>query len=450
MKICSQGAAGMVTGSCHLVETDGLKFLIDCGMFQGNAQESKMNWEEFSFDPTQIDFVILTHSHIDHCGRLPLLVKRGFSGRVFVTRPAADVAEVMLLDSARIQEADSERRNRKLLRAGDDPVEPLYSEDDALDAISMLNPIEFEQKQSIGDVSFSLHPAGHLLGAAYVKIDIEGRSVVFSGDIGHKHTLLYDRPDPVGECDIMVVETTYGNRMHTNMDKREQMLYDEVLETLDRGGNVIIPAFSVGRTQEVIYTLNKMQRKDGRLSKYRIFSDSPLSIEATELYLKHIDYLKEPLEPKDFHMGNLKYIKNAQESALLNTDKDPKVIISSSGMCEGGRILHHLKHYLWRDSTKVIFVGYQGEDTLGRKILTGAPKVTIMGDTVAVKAQIQYVDGFSGHADKEGIMEFIDSAQGLEEVVLIHGEKESLDEMKKSLSGRFNTTISRIYEDIIF
>jgi metallo-beta-lactamase family protein len=448
MKITSHGAAGLVTGSCHHIKTKESEFLIDCGMFQGLISEEKLNYEDFKFDPNLIDFVILTHAHVDHCGRLPLLYKKGFRGKIFMTRPTYDIASLMLLDSAKIQSAEVERQNRKYMRAGLDPVSPIYTEEDVYETISYFYPIDFDRRFVEKDVEFELKKAGHLLGAGFVKIYSENKTIVFSGDIGHEDTLLNLPPDEVGSTDVMFIESTYGDRYHKDFDTRETRLYNETLATLKSGGTVLIPAFSVGRTQEVIYALNKIQEQNKELLKYNIYSDSPLSIEATDIYFKNLDYLRPEIEKSDFMMGNLRYIKSPQESVKLNLDPTPKVIISASGMCDAGRIQHHLKHYLWQSSSKVIFVGYQAEDTLGRKILDGFEKVSLLGENIVVRAKVVKLDGFSGHADKKGLLKFIHSAKGLKKIFLIHGEESSLNEMKDTLKESYDAKIVNIFETI--
>lgn len=441
MKIQFCGASTSVTGSCHLITTDNFKILLDCGQFQGNKALDAMNYEEFPFNPAEVDYMILSHAHIDHCGRIPLLVKRGFKGNIYCTDATADLVEVMLKDSGYIHEKEAEWQNRKNERAGKPLVEPLYTYNDALDALQYIKPVLYDQLVELNpELRIVFNDAGHILGSAITELWItEGdhtAKVVFSGDLGVMERPILRNPTIIKKADYVIMETTYGNRLHPNNSLDVQQLLDIILKTSRRGGTTVIPSFAVGRTQELIYELNNFYdhhpEYQADLENLMVYVDSPMATTTTEVFRKNAQVFDEEMkelitsgdDPLDFK--NLKFTRTTDDSKQLNMNRVPKVIISASGMCEAGRIRHHLKHNLWDEKSSVIFVGYQAEGTMGRLLLDGTDKVTLFGEEVQVKAEIHNLEGFSGHADRDGLYSWL---AGFEKqpkhVFLVHGETES-------------------------
>ncbi len=441
MKIQFCGAATGVTGSCHLITTEKHKILLDCGQFQGGKTREAMNYEPFPFDPAEIDYMILSHAHIDHCGRIPLLVKRGFKGDIYCTDATADLVDVMLKDSGYIHEKEAEWKNRKNERAGRPAVEPLYTFNDAVDSLKFIKPVLYDQLIELNDeMKFVFNDAGHILGSAITELWIteEGQTskIVFSGDLGVMDRPILRDPTIIKKADYVIMETTYGNRVHPSNSLDVTKLMDIIRETAKRGGTTVIPSFAVGRTQELIYELNRVYDSDSEYRKdfenLMVYVDSPMATTATEVFKKNAqvfddetkEYITKGDNPLDFK--NLKFTRTSQESMWLNTDPTPKVIISASGMCDAGRIRHHLKHNLWNRKSSIIFVGYQAEGTLGRMLLDGAKEVTLFGENIRVNAQIHNLEGFSGHADKDGLLAWLSGFQKVpKHVFLVHGEEES-------------------------
>lgn len=441
MKIQFCGAAMGVTGSCHLITTEKHKILLDCGQFQGSKTREAMNYEPFPFDPAEIDYMILSHAHIDHCGRIPLLVKRGFKGEIYCTDATADLVEVMLKDSGYIHEKEAEWKNRKNERAGRPAVEPLYTFNDAMDSLKFIKPVLYDQLIELNDeMKFVFNDAGHILGSAITELWIteEGKTskIVFSGDLGVMDRPILRNPTIIKKADYVIMETTYGNRVHPSNSLDVTRLMDIIRDTAKRGGTTVIPSFAVGRTQELIYELNRVYDSDSEYRKdfenLMVYVDSPMATTATEVFKRNAQvfddetkaYITKGDNPLDFK--NLKFTRTSQESMWLNSDPTPKVIISASGMCDAGRIRHHLKHNLWNRKSSIIFVGYQAEGTLGRLLLDGAKEVTLFGENVQVNAQIHNLEGFSGHADKDGLFTWLSGFQKVpKHVFLVHGEEES-------------------------
>ena len=441
MKIKFCGASTGVTGSCHLITTDKHKLLLDCGQFQGGKSIEKLNSEPFPFDPEEIEWVVLSHAHIDHCGRLPLLVKRGFRGQIYCTDATADLLEVMLRDSAYIHEKDAEWQTRKNLRSGKPPAEPLYTIDDAEEALKLVKPVLYDQLVELApEIKIVFNDAGHILGSAITELWVtEGENtskIVFSGDLGVPHRPILRDPVKIKKADYVIMETTYGNRVHPANSTSIDELIHITLDTVKRGGSVIIPSFAVGRTQELIYQFNMFYEQNPQyqsiLEDVNVYIDSPMATTATEVFKRNAQVFDEETKqyilsgdnPLDFK--NLKFTRNTADSMMLNADKTPKIIISASGMCEAGRIRHHLKHNLWDSRNSIVFVGYQAEGTLGRMLIEGASEVKLFGETIAVKAQIHNLEGFSGHADMNGLLDW---AGGFKmkpkQIFLVHGELES-------------------------
>lgn len=453
MKIKFCGAAISVTGSCHLIITDKYKILLDCGQFQGGKAMEELNYMDFGFDPSEIDYMFLSHAHIDHCGRIPLLVKRGFKGNIYCTDATADLADIMLKDSGYIHEKEAEWKNRKAERAGRKFIEPLYTYKDAAASIEFLKPVLYGQTIEINeDIRVRFKDAGHILGSAIIELWIkEARKeskIVFSGDLGVKGRPILRDPEFIEEADFVIMETTYGNRVHPNNENSVKDLIDIILRTKERGGTVVIPSFAVGRTQELIYQLNMFYEENedyrDRLEDLTVYVDSPMATNATEIFRRNAqvfdeetkEYILKGDNPLDFK--NLKFTRTSDESRMLNFDPSPKVIISASGMCEAGRIKHHLKHNLWDPKNSVVFVGYQAEGTLGRSIVNGDKDVSIFGEKIHINAEIYNLEGFSGHADREGLLEWISSfTKAPKEIFLVHGEEKSkkdfADSIKKAL-----------------
>lgn len=447
MKIKFCGASEGVTGSCHLISTEEHKILLDCGQFQGGKAMEAMNREAFPFTPEEIECVVLSHAHIDHCGRLPLLVKRGFRGQIYCTDATADLLEVMLRDSAYIHEKDAETQSRKNARKGKPPVEPLYTIKDAEAALTLVKPVLYDQLIEINpEIKIVFNDAGHILGSAITELwitEAESTSkIVFSGDLGVMNRPILRNPTKIKKADYVIMETTYGNRIHEPNATSIDQLIKITIDTVKRGGSVIIPSFAVGRTQELIYQFNLFYEEHPEYRQYlenvNVYIDSPMATTATEVFKRNAQVFDEETKarilsgdnPLDFK--NLKFTRNTADSQMLNNDKTPKVIISASGMCEAGRIRHHLKHNLWDSRNSIVFVGYQAEGTLGRLLIEGAKEVKLFGETVVVKAEIHNLEGFSGHADQKGLFEWISSFEKKpKQVFLVHGETDSKKDFAK-------------------
>lgn len=454
MKIQFCGAAMGVTGSCHLITTEKHKILLDCGQFQGSKTREAMNYEPFPFDPAEIDYMILSHAHIDHCGRIPLLVKRGFKGEIYCTDATADLVEVMLKDSGYIHEKEAEWKNRKNERAGRPAVEPLYTFNDAMDSLKFIKPVLYDQLIELNDeMKFVFNDAGHILGSAITELWIteEGKTskIVFSGDLGVMDRPILRNPTIIKKADYVIMETTYGNRVHPSNSLDVTRLMDIIRETAKRGGTTVIPSFAVGRTQELIYELNRVYDSDSEYRKdfenLMVYVDSPMATTATEVFKRNAQvfddetkaYITKGDNPLDFK--NLKFTRTSQESMWLNSDPTPKVIISASGMCDAGRIRHHLKHNLWRKECTILFVGYQAVGTLGRKLVESKPEsVRLFGENVEVNARIEVLAGISGHADMNGLLNWIDGfKEKPSHIFVVHGEDSVTDSFAATITDRF-------------
>lgn len=448
MKMTFIGAAHEVTGSCTYLEACGKRFLVDFGMEQGRDVYENVR---IPCAPSQIDFVLLTHAHIDHSGLLPLLAAGGFHGQIHSTAATANLCEIMLRDSAHIQSFEAEWKNRKAKRSGKEITEPLYTMQDAETAISLFVQHAYQEKIRLADgIEMRFLDAGHLLGSASIEIWLteneQTRKIIFSGDIGNINQPLIADPTYPDAADFAVMESTYGNRLHERPADYVQALAEVVNETFAKGGNVVIPSFAVGRTQELLYFFRQIKER-GLVTVYpnfEVYVDSPLAIEATEIFNRNqescfdaeaIAYVRSGKNPIQF--PGLKTAVTSDESKAINFSKDCRVIISASGMCEAGRIKHHLKHNLWRQECTVVFVGYQAEGTLGRALVEGAQKVTLFGEEIKVKAQIRQLPGISGHADKNGLITWITHIQGLKRVFVNHGESTAMDEFTQTLNSEY-------------
>lgn len=452
MKIEFCGASTGVTGSCHLLTSGDHKILLDCGQFQGGKAQEAMNYEPFPFDASEIECVVLSHAHIDHCGRLPLLMKRGFRGKIYCTDATADLLDVMLKDSGYIHEKDAEWQNRKAERSGRKKVEPLYTYEDSVKTLELVQPVLYDQLINLNDdMRIVFNDAGHILGSAIIELWVkegDGESkIVFSGDLGMTDRPILRDPTYIKKADYVIMETTYGDRVHPANSTSIEQLLDIVLKTIKRGGTVVIPSFAVGRTQELIFEFNKFYdehseyRKD--LDKVMVYVDSPMATTATEVFRKNAqafdeetrEYILKGDNPLDFK--NLRFTRSTAESQALNMDKEPKVIISASGMCEAGRIRHHLKHNLWDSRNSVIFVGYQAEGTLGRALINGAKEITLFGEEIQVNAEIYNLEGFSGHADRNALFAWAAAfRQKPKQIFLVHGEHDAKVSFAKLLEEK--------------
>ena len=450
LQVC--GAAREVTGSNYVVEVGQTRFLVDCGMHQGGEKEEALNFAPFPFDPEEIAFVLLTHAHIDHSGRLPRLVRAGYSGPIYATSPTCDLAEIMLLDSAYIQEMEAEWRTRKARRAGRGGPEPLYDQEDARKTIRLLKPVEYSKPVQLAPgVTAVFHDAGHILGSAFLELQLEEQGeqvkVLFSGDVGQPDQPIIRDPDFVKQTDYLLLESTYGDRLHER-DGRPQDELAEILKQAKReGGNVIIPAFAVGRTQELLYFLREIIEQHHL--DMPIYVDSPLASRATEVYRKHREAFDEEAwklvdEPGGiFDFPQLHYTQSADESRALN-GKRGVVIISASGMADAGRVRHHLKHNLWRPEAHVVIVGFQAQGTLGRRLLDGDKRVRIFGEEIAVKAHIDEISGLSAHADQAQLLDWASHFAPPRLTILIHGELQSALTLERLLEEKlhFNVVVA--------
>lgn len=455
MKITFLGATKTVTGSNFLVEGAGKRFLVDCGMWQGKAEHEMENSQEFEFNPSEIDFMLLTHAHIDHSGRIPKLYNEGFTGKIYATKATCDLCEIMLPDSGHIQEIEIEWRNRKRMREGKQALPPLYTAEDALRSMEVFEPVDYDDIIEIDDnISVRFNDAGHMLGSAVIELWVfeNGKTVktVFTGDLGNNDLPLLDSPTMIDNADYVIMESTYGNRLHMKNLEKANMFLDIVSETLDNGGTVVIPSFAVGRTQEILYEIDVLKEEKGQdeefAKKYQtimrapVYVDSPLAISATEVFKKNTELFEEEIQEKmksgdhPLEFPGLKFTVTADESKALNESNESSIIISASGMCEVGRIKHHLKHNLWNPKSTILFVGYQAPGTLGRSIVDGAEKVKIFGEEIAVNARIEYIEGYSGHADQEWLLNFIYSfINKPKHVFLVHGEEEGQLVLKQKI-----------------
>ncbi|MDE6088958.1 MAG: MBL fold metallo-hydrolase [Oscillospiraceae bacterium] len=438
MKIKFIGAAHEVTGSCTYLEINQFRILVDFGMEQGRDVYENA---QIPCAPGKIDYVLLTHAHIDHSGLLPLLYAGGFQGEIHTTDATASLCSIMLRDSAHIQEFEAQWRNRKAQRNGEEPYIPLYTMEDAVGAISLLRSHKYNQKFTLCEgVEVRFIDAGHLLGSASIEIwateNDQTRKLVFSGDIGNLNQPLIRDPEYITQADYVIMESTYGDRKHERPADYVTALAQVLQRTFDRGGSVIIPSFAVGRTQELLYFLRQIKEQNliQNYADFPVFMDSPLAIEATSIFLKNqnscydaeaLHYVEQGINPLTF--PDLILATTPEESRAINFDKRRKVIISASGMCEAGRIKHHLKHNLWQPQNMILFVGYQAYGTLGRSLVEGAASVKLFGETVQVAAEIKQLPGISGHADVDGLTKWISQIQNPEHVFIIHGESDVMD-----------------------
>ena len=449
MKLSFHGADHDVTGSCHLVESMGCRILIDCGLFQGSRELNEENAGDFGFDASAIDFLLLTHAHLDHCGRIPLLQKRGFKGEIITTGATHELARLVMLDSAHLQEEDSRRRSVKLGRRGADPgpAAPLYTTLDATNSLA-----RFGRAADYG-TPVSLRPglratwfdAGHILGSASILLETDEpgatKRIVFSGDLGHAGGPLLRDPMPPTSSDAVVMETTYGDRLHAPREGCVDELYSAILDTFTRGGNVVIPTFALERAQEILFYLNRGVAANHLPPSMQVYLDSPMAISATEIFSKYPEYLKPNAASlfsngqDPFHLPGLHFTREVADSIAINKIHSGAVIMAGAGMISGGRIRHHLKQNLWRPESSVVFVGYAAQGTPARQIIDGAKSIRIFDEQVAVRAQIHLISGFSAHADRDGLLGWRNAISGVNTTFLVHGEQPVMQSFAKLLPG---------------
>lgn len=446
MKVTFFGAARTVTGSKHLITTNsGKNFLLDCGLFQNKGAEKDNR--HLGFDPMILDYVVLSHAHIDHSGALPILCKQGFAKPIYCTRATYDLCRIMLADSAKIQENDIQYINKKRIAKGEEPIEPLYTQDDVEDCLKLFHPVEYDKWFTIDDeVKVLFTDAGHILGSAVVSLRIkedENRTIplLFTGDLGRPGDLILKDPEQAPQADYVISESTYGNRLHEGREDTRQRLHDIVVDTcVRRKGKVIIPAFSLGRTQELVYTLDRM-RTDGILPPVKVYVDSPLAINATGIMRKHPECFNDDIrdymqrDPDPFGFSNLTYIQNVQDSIALNDMHEPCIIISASGMMEAGRIKHHVKNNISDDRNTILMVGFVAANTLGDQLQRGVKKVRIFGEEYDVEAKIEQLHAYSAHADYSEMLSWMgcQNPKLVKRLFLVHGEYEAQKEYKEKL-----------------
>ena len=464
MKVTFCGATKTVTGSNFLVEGAGKKFLVDCGLYQGGAKDEIKNEEPFPYDINEIDFMLLTHAHIDHSGRIPKLYKEGYRNPIYATNATCDLCAIMLPDSGHIQETETEWKNRKRIRRGEEELVPIYDAETAAKSLELFKGEPYNQIIELDDdIHVRFNDAGHMLGSSTIEIWIrengENKKIVFSGDLGNNDIPLLAEPTMIQDADFLVMESTYGNRLHIKNENKAKTFINIVTDTIKNGGTVVIPSFAVGRTQEILYELNKIkdseddspefERKYRLLMNTPVYVDSPLAISATEVFKENMDLFDEETQklirrgdnPLEF--PGLKFTQTVEESKALNESNESAIIISASGMCEVGRIKHHLKHNIWNPKNTILFVGYQAPGTLGRKIVDGAKTVKIFGEEVAVNARVEYIEGYSGHADQAGLLHFVDSfVKKPNHIFLVHGEEESQKALRDKINENFDLPVS--------
>ncbi len=450
MKIKFLGAARTVTGSCYIMETQGHRFAVDCGMHQGNAEIDKRNWDMTAYEPATLEFCIVTHAHIDHSGLLPRLVKKGFQGPIYTTPPTKELLEILLSDSAHIQETEAQWKSRKQARHGDKSGDPLYTQKDAEMTFTHLQAVPYGKPFSpFAGLNLTFRDAGHILGASMVEMVVqeEGREskLIFSGDIGRPAQLLMEDATIERKADFLFMESTYGDRNHKNEDDSLEELAQAIAYSYKNREKVIIPAFALERTQEIIYTLYLLS-KQGRLpADMPVFVDSPLAIKATHIFQRFKEYLDKKTQAilkegdNPLNLAQLHFTETTKESMAINELGGPAVVISASGMADAGRIKHHLRHNLWRPGASVVFVGFQAQGTTGRKIIDGAEKVRIFQEEIAVKAKVFTINGFSAHAGQSQLLDWLGNFQSPDmQVFLVHGEQSSQKLFAEKIKERFH------------
>ncbi|MFH1481158.1 MAG: MBL fold metallo-hydrolase [Pseudomonadota bacterium] len=452
IRVSCLGGVGSVTGSSYLVESStGKKVLVDCGLFQGGRQMEDRNWLDWGFDPKQIQTLFLTHAHIDHSGRIPKLVKDGFRGKIITSPPTAELCQIMLLDGAHIQEMDAEWRSRKNRRQGKKDLSPLYTTEDAEESLTLFSPVERDRIiQAEEGIRARLRNAGHILGSSILELWLEEShgaiKIVFSGDLGKKDQLIVRDPFEIFDADYLFLESTYGNRLHRSSEESKEELLEAIRYGVAHDEKILIPAFAVERTQEILYLLGEFYRK-GSLPPIPIYLDSPLAIKATQIFRKNKRYydqeamgiVEQGFDP--FDMPNLQFTESAEESKAINEGSGSAIVIAGNGMCTAGRIKHHLKHNLWRPGASLVIVGFQAQGTTGRKIIEGQKWVKIFGEKVAVKARLFTIGGLSAHADQDDLMEWVSHFESHPKTFIVHGEATASKVLGQKIQERFNLEV---------
>lgn len=437
VRLTFEGAAKEVTGSNHLLEIGTKKILIDCGLFQGSRFAEAKNYEPFPYEAARINAVILTHAHLDHCGRIPKLLKEGFTGKIYATAPTAALTEIILLDSAHLMRKEAEHDNR----------EPLYTEEEVTDVLARFQAVSYGDRVDLEqNIFFKLHDAGHILGSSFVELHAEGKRFIFTGDLGNSPAPIIDKLDTIYGCDFLVCESTYGNRVHEDIKKREQQLRDIIVETIQKKGVLLIPAFALERTQEMLHALDHLI-ETASIPPIKVILDSPLAIKATNIFQQYAQYFNDDAEEhfkRDnfFHFKNLLTTVSHQESEGIITLPSPKIIVAGAGMMNGGRILHHAKNYLPNDNTTLLIVGFQAEGTLGRRLLQGERHVKIYGEDVTVNANIVAIGSYSAHADQKQIISWLSHMKYFPKTIfLVHGEEQAAEGLKQAILDKFDTDV---------
>ena len=453
MKIRCLGAAKTVTGSCYIVQAGEVRFAIDCGLHQGNREIEARNLDMEPYDPENLDFILVTHAHMDHTGLLPRVVSHGFKGPIFMTPPTRDLLGIMLLDSAHIQEMESFWESKKRKRKGQPVVPPLYVTADARKTFPLFESVEYGKTFSpMPGIEVTFKDAGHILGSAFIEIRIQENGdlyrIVFSGDLGRPNQLLVSDPTGVHFADHLFLESTYGNRNHKGVDSSLEELGEAIAYSYEKGEKVIIPAFAVERSQEIIYTLYLLSKQGKLPADMPIYLDSPLAIKATKIFEQHPEYLDADARAlisngeNPFAMENLHFTLTTEESMAINATPGPAVVISASGMCNAGRVKHHLRHNLWRPGASVVFVGFQGVGTPGRKIVDGAKEITIFGENIVIRSRVFTIGGFSSHAGQSQLLKWLDTLEDKNaKVYLIHGEETAQENLKEIIEARFGFSV---------
>jgi metallo-beta-lactamase family protein len=451
MQIEFLGAAREVTGSCYLLHVGKYRVLVECGLIQGSQKNERRNFDPFLFDPKDLDAVVLTHAHLDHSGRLPLLIKRGYKGQIYTHRATADLCAIMLEDAGYLNEKEVQWENKKRERKGLDLIEPLYTREEARLAHKHFRSLEYgKTKEILSGIHLTLRDAGHILGSAIVELELqEGNhscKVVFSGDLGHKGSPILRDPEVVTHADLVITESTYGDRQHRDWDKTWQEMGEIIASARSGKGNIMIPAFTVGRTQELLYMFKRNFDEWG-IGDWEVFLDSPMGIEATDVYGKYAKIYD--IEAKHifekggnpFDLPNLHLSQHSQDSMKINRRESGAIIIAGSGMCTGGRIKHHFKHNIWREHAHVMIVGFQARGTLGRALVDGAKHIRLWGETIQVKAKVHTLGGLSAHADQQGLMNWYHHFEKRPRVVLVHGEPKAMDALAHRLETEYHANV---------
>jgi metallo-beta-lactamase family protein len=452
IRVSCLGGVGTVTGSSYLIEnSNGKKVLVDCGLFQGGKQMENRNWQDWGFDPQNISTLFLTHAHIDHSGRIPKLVKDGFQGKIITSPPTSELSKVMLMDSAHIQEMDAIWQTRNNKRKALKEVLPLYTKEDAEASLKLFKPIERDKTIDVEQgIRARLRNAGHILGSSILELwfkqDEGDVKIVFSGDLGKRDQLIVKDPHEIFDADYVFLESTYGNRKHRTFDASKKELLEAIDHAVTNGEKIIIPAFAVERTQEILYVLGEFHRS-GNLPEIPIFLDSPLAIKATKIFRKNKKYYDEEAQAivdqgfDPFDLPNLRFTESTKESMEINEQSGPAIIIAGSGMCTAGRIKHHLKHNLWREGASLVIIGFQAKGTTGRRIVDGAKRVRLFRENVAVRAKVFTIGGFSAHADQKDLLEWVANFESKPSIFLVHGEPTASEALSKKIIEQFNLNV---------